>query len=626
MPRGFQFFIKQAFSQKPPQMWVPMIFNAKSRERHGRYLQAIGWLRPGITLPQARTAMNSLAARLGAEDPASMKNWGVNLVPLRTQLVGEIEPGLKLLLAAVGLVLLIACANVATLFLARATARKHEIAIRIVLGAAASRVVRQILTESCLVAALGGVAGLLLALLSTSALKALAPPNLISLEGVSVDARVLCFTTVIALLTGLLFGMVPALQAAHSSPREPIQENYRGAGNVHRSRARSFFVVAEIALALILLAGSGLLIRSFGRLLSVDPGFKPDKVLTAWVQLPNAKYEKDARKNNFFAQLLTRLRQLPGVRSASADAFLPFAGIIAGTGVDVEGRPKLPAAEQPEIDVALVEPQFFETMGIPVLQGRSFTDREGLEVSHKVVISKAMAIRLWPNEDAIGKHVTIYMKRENVPSEVIGVVGDVKHAGLDADVHPTAYWPYPELSFPFMTLVVRTEGDPVAVAPALRQAVLSMDKDQPVADIRSMEQLLSTSLARTRFATVIMAAFAGMALLLAVLGIYGVVTYNVEERTREIGIRVALGASQSGIVRMILKQGMTLGILGIVIGTVGSLALTRLLAGLLFGTRATDPATFVSVIFLLGGVALSACYMAARRATDVDPTTALRPE
>lgn len=341
MPRGFQFFIKQgSFSQKKPELWVPMRFNEKSRSFDGRYLQAIGLLRPGVTLPQAQSAMKSLAARLEAENPASMKNWGVNLVPLRTQLVGDIEPGLRLLLAAVALVLIIACANVATLFLARATARKHEIAIRIALGAPALRVVRQILTESCLIAAFGGVLGLLFAVWSTRILKTLVPPNLIPLEGVHVDARVLFFTTAIALLTGLLFGTVPAMQAARTSPREPLQEGGRGsAGGAPRNRARSFFVVAEIALALVLLTGSGLLIRSFGRLMAVDPGFEPHNVLTAWVQLPNAKYEKDVRKSEFFAQLLAKLRSLSGVRSASADAFLPFGGIIAGTGVDVEGRP-----------------------------------------------------------------------------------------------------------------------------------------------------------------------------------------------------------------------------------------------------------------------------------------------
>jgi len=628
MPRGFQFFVKQqSFYQKAPEMWVPMVLSGERATSHGRYLQVVGLLRPGVTLPQAQSAMTGLAQRLVAEDPASMKNWSVNLVPLRTQLVGEIEPGLRYLQAAVGLVLLIACANVATLFLARAAARKHEIAVRMAVGAGATRVVRQILTESCLIAGLGGAVGLLLAWWSTKALLAFAPANLIPLEGVSMDVRVLVFTMAVALLTGVLFGTAPAVQAARTSPREPLNEGGRdGSGSLRRSRARSAFVVAEFTLALILLAGAGLLVRSLTRLMAVDPGFVPKNVLTGSVLLPNAKYDKDERRGEFYAQLLSRLRQLPGVRSVSADAFLPFAGIIAGTGVDVEGRPPLPMAEKPVIDITLVEPQFFETMGIPLVQGRTFSEREGVELSHKVVISEAMAKQLWPNENPIGKHVTIYMKRENSPSEVIGVVGDVKHAGLDVEIRPTAYWAFPELSFSFMTVVVRTDGDPLALAQALRETVLSLDKDQPVADVRSMESLLSASMARTRFATVLMAAFAGMALLLAVLGIYGVVTYIVEERTREIGIRVALGASYAGIIMLLLKQGMRLAGVGIVMGTAVSLGLTRLLANLLFGTRATDPVTFAGVVGGLGGVAMAACYLAARRAARVQPIAALRWE
>ncbi len=628
MPRGFQFFVKQqSFYQKPPEMWVPMILSGQRATSHGRYLQVVGLLRPGVTLPQAQSAMTSLAKRLEAEDPAAMKNWGVNLVPLRAQLVGEIEPGLRYLQAAVGLVLLIACANVATLFLARAAARKHEIAIRMAVGAGARRVVRQILTETCLVALLGGAAGLLLAWWSTKALLGFAPANLIPLEGVSMDIRVLLFTMAVALLTGVFFGTAPAIQAARTAPSAPLNDGGReGSSGLQRSRARSGFVVAEVALALILLTGAGLLVRSLTRLMAVDPGFDSKNVLTGSVLLPNAKYEKDERRAQFYAELLSRLRQLPGVHSASANAFLPFAGIIAGTGVDVEGRPPLPMAEKPVINVTLVEPQYFETMGIPLLQGRSFNEREGVELSHTVVISQSMANQLWPNENPIGKHVTIYMKRENSPSEVIGVVGDVKHGGLDADIRPTAYWPFPELSFSFMTLVVRTNGDPLALAPALRETVVSLDKDQPVADIRTLEGLLSASMARTRFATVLMAVFAAIALLLAVLGIYGVVTYIVEERTREIGIRLALGASYRMIIRLLLKQGMILAGLGIVIGTALSLALTRLLVNLLFGTKATDPVTFAGVVLGLGGVALAVCYLAARRAARVSPMTALRSD
>jgi putative ABC transport system permease protein len=385
-------------------------------------------------------------------------------------------------------------------------------------------------------------------------------------------------------------------------------------------------VVAEIALALVLLAGSGLLIRSFSRLMAVDPGFQSKGILTARVELPSSKYKEDAKISEFYAQLLERVRQLPGVRSASADAYLPFTGDIAGTGVEVEGRPPLSAAEQPEVDVAVVEPHFFETLGIPLLSGRSFTDREAREVTHTVVISQSMAKKLWPNEDPVGKRVTIHMKDVDVPSQVIGVVGDVKHAGLDAGVAATAYWPHPELAYNFMTLVIRTDGDPPALVPAVRQAVWSLDKDQPVADIRSMEDLLWVSLAKARFSTVVLGMFAGMALLLAITGIYGVVSYSVAERTREIGIRVALGAQRSDVLRMVLRQGLILATFGVGIGVAAALVATRLMTSLLFGTSASDPATFATVAGLLIAVALSACCVPASRAMRVDPMVALRYE
>jgi len=481
--------------------------------------------------------------------------------------------------------------------------------------------------ESCLIALIGAAAGFLLAWWSTKALLSVAPPNLIPLEGASMDVWVLAFTTLVALITGVLFGTVPALQATRTMLREPLSEGIRaGSSSLHRSRARSAFVVAEVVLALILLTGAGLLLRSLLKLMAVDPGFDPGNVLTAMVQLSHAKYQKDEQRAQFYAQLLDRLRQLPSVRAASADAYPPFSGIIAGTGVDVDGRPVLPMAEKPVVDVTLVEPQFFETMRIPLLRGRTFNEREAVEPSDNVVISQAMAQQFWPDEDPIGKHVTIYMKQENKPSEVIGVVADIKHARLDEKVRGTAYWPYPTLSFEFMTIMLRTEGDPLAIAPAVRDTVLSLAKDQPIADVRTMESLLSASLARRRFATLLMAAFAVMAVLLAALGIYGVVSYIVEERTREIGIRVALGASYRSILRMLLRQGMVLAGLGIVIGGVSSLFLTGLLKKLLFGTKAADPATFASVVLGLGCIALLACYLAARRATAVDPMTALRME
>jgi putative ABC transport system permease protein len=569
--------------------------------------------------------MLALATRLEAQDPASMKNWSVNLVPLRTQLTGEVSQGLRLLLAAVAMVLLIACANVATLSLARASSRRHEIAIRMALGASAKRVVRQVLTESCLLALIGGVAGFCLGYLCLSLLKTIAPANLIPLEALQLDFRVFAFATVVSLLAGLLFGAMPAIDAARTAPREPLQEGSATArGGERRGIARRILVVTEVALALILLIGATLLIRSFQRLVLVDPGFRPQGVLTAWIQFPNARYEKDEQKNQFFANLLDSVRAIPGVRSASADGFLPFAGIIAATGVQVEDQPRLPESQLPVVNVSLVEPDFFETLSIPLISGRTFNRSEAFAATGNVVISQSMAQSLWPNENPIGKRVTIHMKRNNTPSTVIGVVGDVKHSGLATAVRPTAYWSYPELGFQFMTLVIRTDGDPRSLIPALREAVLRIDKNQPITDVVPMETLLSMSTARTRFATQVMTAFAILAFLLAVTGIYGIISYDVDRRTREIGIRMALGAERASIIRLMLNRGMALTVIGIVFGIGASLALTRLLASILYETRPNDPGVFVLVGITLAMVALCTGFFAVRRISQIEPMTVLR--
>jgi putative ABC transport system permease protein len=628
MPRGFQFFVKQqSFSQKRPEIWVTMNFSPQTRTSHGRYLQAIGLLRPGVTLAQAQDSMLSLASRMQAQDPASMKNWSVNLVPLRAQLTGDVAQGLRLLLAAVGMVLLIACANVATLNLARASTRRHEIAIRMALGASVNRVVRQILTESCLLAVLGGVGGLCLGYLCLTGLKSIAPANLIPLEALRLDFRVFAFASAVSLLSGLMFGTIPAIDAARTAPREPLQEGATAArAGDGRGIARRILVVSEVAIALVLLMGAGLLIRSFQRLVAVDPGFRADHILTAWIQFPNARYEKDEQKSQFFARLLDSVRAIPGVRSASADGFLPFAGIIAGTAVQVEGRPILPISQQPDVNVSLVEPDFFETLGIPLISGRTFNRGEAFQATGNVVISQSMAQMLWPGENPLGKRVTIYMKRDNKPSTVIGVVGDIKHSGLASAVHPTAYWSYPELGFQFMTLVIRTDGDPRALIPDLRQTVLRIDKNQPIADVVPMETLLSISVARTRFATQVMAAFACVAILLAIIGIYGIISYDVEQRTREIGIRMALGAQRASVIHLVLSRGMGLAGLGIAIGIGASLGLTRLLGSILYQTSPNDPATFILMSATLAAVAICAGYLAVRRISSIEPMTVLRRE
>ncbi|MBS1804370.1 MAG: ABC transporter permease [Acidobacteria bacterium] len=626
MPREFQFFVKQqSFSPKKPEIWVAWHFTPQLSASHGRFLQAIGLLRPGVTLMQAQESMLRLSSRLEAQDPASMKNWSVNLVPLRSQFTGDVAQGLRLLLAAVGMVLLIACANVATLNLARASTRRHEIAIRMAVGASAMRVVRQVLTESCLLALFGGLAGIGLGYLCLNVLKFIAPANLIPLEALHLDVRVFGFAFAVSLISGVLFGIIPAIDAARTAPREPLQEGAMAARTGDsRSLARRILVVSEVAIALVLLTGAGLLIRSFQRLVAVDPGFRADHILTAWIQFPSARYEKDEQKNQFFAHLLDSIRAIPGVRSASADGFLPFAGIIAGTGVQVEGRPILPVSQQPDVNVSLVEPDFFKTLGIPLISGRTFNRSEAFQATNNVVISQSMAQMLWPGENPLGKRVTIYMKRDNKPSTVIGVVGDVKHSGLATAVKPTAYWSYPELGFQFMTLVIRTEGDPRSLIPDLRQTVLRIDKNQPIADVVPMETLLSLSVARTRFATEVMAAFASVAILLAIIGIYGIISYDVEQRTREIGIRMALGAQRTCVIHLVLSRGLTLAGLGIVFGIAVSLGVTRLLASILYETKPHDPATFILVSAALAMVAICAGYLAVRRISNIEPMTVLR--
>ena len=626
LPRDFQFFIKQqSFSQKKPEIWVAMNFSPADRARHGRWLQAIGLLRTGVTLPQAQSSM--LCSRHAARGAGSRFHEELERQSCSPSRAAHRRsfPGTAPSACRGRMVLLIACANVATLSLARASSRRHEIAIRMALGASAKRVVRQVLTESCMLALIGGVAGFCLGYLCLSLLKTIAPANLIPLEALQLDFRVFAFATVVSLLAGLLFGAMPAIDAARTAPREPLQEGSATArGGERRGIARRILVVTEVALALVLLIGATLLIRSFQRLIVVDPGFRAQNVLTAWIQFPNARYEKDEQKNQFFANLLDSVRAIPGVRSASADGFLPFAGIIAGTGVQVEDQPRLPESQLPVVNVSLVEPDFFETLGIPLISGRTFNRSEAFAATGNVVISQSMAQTLWPNENPIGKRVTIHMKRNNTPSTVIGVVGDVKHSGLATAVRPTAYWSYPELGFQFMTLVIRTDGDPRSLIPALREAVLRIDKNQPITDVVPMETLLSISTARTRFATQVMAAFAFLAFLLAVTGIYGIISYDVDQRTREIGIRMALGAERASIIRLMLNRGMALTGIGIVFGIGASLALTRLLASILYETRPNDPGVFVLVGITLAMVALCTGFFAVRRISQIEPMTVLR--
>jgi putative ABC transport system permease protein len=628
MPAGFQWHIKKgSLTAKTAELWSPWVITNEMRTRRGRFMTVAARIKPDVTLEQAKAEMNVIGARLEQQYNDFNAEWGVNVVPLRTQFTGELRPALLVLLGAVGLVLLIACANVANLLLSRAAARQKEIAVRAAIGAARGRIVRQLLTESVLLAAMGGAAGLLLALWGTELLVSLSPRELADLQQVRISAPVLGFTLAVSLLTGIIFGIAPAFEATRLNLHESLKEGGKNIGGGTRShRLRSAFVITEIALALVLLVGAGLLVRSFSRLQSVDPGFNAKNVLTMRISLPLRKYDSDRKRIDFFRQAAEQIRALPGVEAAGATNYLPFAGPHSGTLVEIEGRPKLPPGQELGTGACVTDVNYFGAMQIPLKSGRLFTEQEATEMRHVVVINEAFARKNFPGEDPLGKRVTIYMKDENVPTEIIGIVGDHKHMGLDSEIEPMSYWPHPEQAFPFMTFVIRTQGDPASIAPAARSVIQTLDGEQPVADMRTMESLLADSVARARFNTLLLSIFGVVALILAAVGIYGVMSYAVTQRTHEMGLRMALGAQTSHVLALVVRQGMTMAVAGVVIGLGAAFALTRLLASLLYGVGATDPLTFLVISLLLASIALLACYLPARRATRVDPMVALRYE
>ena len=628
MPAGFKWHIKKgSLTAKTAEMWAPWVITNEMRTRRGRFMTVAARIKPDVTFEQAKSEMNAIGARLEEQYHDFNANWGVNVVPLRTQFTGELRPALLVLLGAVGFVLLIACANVANLLLARAAARQKEMAVRAAIGADRRRIIRQLLTESVLLAGLGGMAGLLLAWWGTDLLVSLSPRELADLQQVSINVPVLGFTLGVSLLTGIIFGMAPAFEATRFNLHESLKEGGKNIGGGARShRLRGVFVVAEIALALVLLVGAGLLVRSFFRLQSVDPGFNAKNLLTMRLSLPSRKYDSDRKRIDFFRKAVEDIRALPGVEAAGATNFLPFAGPHAGTLVEIEGRPKLPPGQGLTTGSCVTDLNYFEAMQLPLKRGRLFTEQEATEMRHVVVVNEEFARKNLPGEDPLGKRVTIYMKEDNVPCEIIGVVGDNKHSGLDKEIEPMAYWPHAELAYSFMTLVIRTRGDAASIAPAARQVIQQLDSEQPVADVRTMESLLADSVARARFSTLLLTVFAVIALVLAAVGIYGVMSYAVTQRTHEIGIRMAMGAQAIDVLKLIVKKGLTLTMCGVGIGLGAAFALTQIMSSLLYGVSATDPLTFGAISVLLALVALLACYLPARRATKVDPMIALRYE
>jgi predicted permease len=526
-------------------------------------------------------------------------------------------------------VLLIACANVANLLLARAASREKEIAVRTALGARRSRIVRQLMTESVLLAALGGVCGLGLAWWGIQALVAISPRDLINLQGVGMNMTVLGWTLGIALLTGILFGLVPALEATRVDLNDTLKEGGKsGTGQSARSRGlRGALVVAEVALALVLLVSAGLLVKSFARLRNIDTGFRQDNILTFVVRVPDTKYKEDSQFVNFFQQAEERMRALPGVKSVGIVNYLPlYGGLGSATGFTIEGQPAPPPGEEPSTNVRVADGGYFGAIGIPLLRGHNFTQAEDAQPRHVVIVSESFARKYFPGEDPVGKRVDVQMFDKPNPTEIVGVVGDVRYDSLTDAAQPTVYFPHPELTYSFMTFVVHADGDPAQLTPAVRREISALDPDQPVADVRTMTQVMAETVGRARFSTLLFGLFAGLATLLAAVGIFGVMNYSVTLRTREIGLRMALGAQPARVLVLVLRQGLILTLVGIGIGLALALAVTRVMSSLLFGVDATDPATYAAIVPVLAAVSLLACYIPARRATRIDPLVALRYE
>jgi putative ABC transport system permease protein len=588
-----------------------------------------GRLRPGISKMQAQAEMDTVGTRLEKEYPGTLgkspKVWG-----LREFLVRDVRLSLLILLAAVGLVLLIACVNVANLLLARASARQREIAVRTSLGAGRARLIRQMLTESSMLGIAGGAIGVLLAFWGVKALIVLVPERYPLVRQAGMDGRVLLFTLLVSLATGILFGLVPALMASRAGDlADALKEGGRGeSDSASHSRLLSLLVVAEVSLALILLVGSGLMIRSLLRLNAVDPGFSPHRVLTAAVNLPPAKYSTPASRIAFFRDLLQRLDSIPGVRSAGIVSVLPLTGSNTGTGLIIEGRPIPRREEIPIVWFRMANEGYFRAMEIPLLKGRLFNEQDagGPRVA---VVNSTLARRFWPGEDPIGKRITNGIPQAGRPVTwitIVGVVGDLRHTNLEREADAEIFWPYQQLAPSAMSLAVRTDSDPARFAPLLRSTTAAIDREQPVSQVRSMERILADSIAPRRFAVVVLGIFAAVALALAAVGIYGVISFSVTRRTREIGVRMALGARPQNVRRMVLGKALALAGIGVAVGLAGSAALTRVIGSLLYDVSATDPMIFIGVSVLLLVVAALAGFFPARRAARVDPIVALRHE
>jgi putative ABC transport system permease protein len=628
LPPGFQL-------PEDAEVWTPLVFSADALDpnRRGNHAyQVIARVKPGMTLDQARADMDLVSNRIIQQHPDypyRQFNFRVLMIPLLQQQVGDIKTALWVLMSAVGLVLLIACANVANLLLVRASAREREIAVRQALGVSRVRLVRQLLTESAILGLMAGAIGLFLGYWALQLLIALSATSFPRVAETHMDFRVLAFTLLVSLATGILFGLAPAFSSRHVT-HDSLKEGGRsGTAGIASQRLRGALVVAEVALSLTLLAGAGLLIRSFLRLQEVDTGFRADGVLTMRISLPSEKYSKPEQTRTFYRDLLERIRRLPGVDAAGGATGLPLTATGWSGTTAVDSRAVQPRDAFPEADQRPVLPGYFETMGIPLVRGRTFDQRDNETAAPVAIIDETMAKTYWPNEDPIGKRIRQGGPQSRFPwRTIVGVVHHVRYRTLESPSRVEFYWPYDQTPFPLgsMSLAIHTASDPRSLAGVVEREVLALDPDQPVYRIRTMASLVSESMSRRRLSMLLLAIFAGVALVLAAVGIYGIISYSVAQRAHEVGIRMALGARRLDVVRMVLGQSLALTLAGILAGLVGSLALTHFLSSLLFRVNATDPATFVLVALILAVVALLASFVPAYRATTVDPVNALRQE